>query len=179
MWRKNRSPFEVCGLQQYDPSFTLKEKSKLQFSSLSDWWVFVDTSVLPRQTTHNCCNLLGTKGIIFYPFFYHSQFLVNSAIAPFSVQARLSTNKHSAVAFGYFCSQRCTVRILGDCTGVHLSPFCPTVWSVRRQRHMLDHKFCLKKHSSPDRLDEPNNPHLSTTYQHNTLVFSQLLLNAQ
>lgn len=115
----------------------------------------------------------------FLSFFYHSQFLVNSAIAPFSVQARLSTNKHSAVAFGYFCFQRCTVRILGDCTGVHLSPFCPTVWSVRRQRHMLDHKFCLKKHSSPDRLDEPNNPHLSTTYQHNTLVFSQLLLNAQ
>lgn len=107
---------------------------------------------------------------IFYSFFYHSQFLVNSAIAPFSVQARLSTNKHSAVAFGYFCFQRCTVRILGDCTGVHLSPFCPTVWSVRRQRHMLDHKFCLKKHSSPDRLDEPNNPHLSTTYQHNTLA---------
>lgn len=103
-------------------------------------------------------------------FFYHSQFLVNSAIAPFSVQARLSTNKHSAVAFGYFCFQRCTVRILGDCTGVHLSPFCLTVWSVRRQRHMLDHKFCLKKHSSPDRLDEPNNPHLSTTYQHNTLA---------
>lgn len=60
-------------------------------------------------------------------FFYHSQFLVNSTVAPFFVQARLSTNKHSAVAFGYFCFQRCTVRILGDCTGVHLSPFCPTL----------------------------------------------------